>query len=205
MRALWSGNVRQLDRDVGGNHGWTRQYPIVWWRAITECLSLRAQSFNLYGLWNPDAFGYFAGPAKVESWNSREWLCWTFTSTLLPSFVEACCGLTQNSMFPGQSLWALLAEKNGKIEIKFTFERERSWPMWEKCDPLAIPCEPYEIQEYFINIWNPMPERNPAVTPSVHQSLGQIRRCRFHRSPKFLIMEMEGAKLHSGQTEFLVN
>ncbi len=102
-----------------------------------------------------------------------------------PSFVEAA-GRTQNSM-SGQSLWALFAgEKQGRTQV--FLERERHANV-RKGD-LSYPMRAIRNHDY-LYIWNPMPERNPAGNPSVHQSVGQYGDVD-HSITKFLIMEMEG-------------
>jgi hypothetical protein len=51
----------------------------------------------------------------------------------------------------------------------------------------------------YLYIWNPMPERNPAGNPTVHQSVGQFGDVD-HSITKFLIIEMEG-KAKPGQPD----
>jgi arylsulfatase A-like enzyme len=111
-----------------------------------------------------------------------------------PSFVEAA-GLTQNSM-SGQSLWGLLAgEKQDRDQVYL--ERERHANV-RKGD-LSYPMRAVRNQEY-LYIWNPMPERNPAGNPTVHQSVGQFGDVD-HSITKFLIMQMKG-KAIDGQPDF---
>ena len=102
-----------------------------------------------------------------------------------PSFVEAA-GLTQNSM-SGQSLWGLLAGESQDREQVF-LERERHANV-RKGD-LSYPMRGIRNHGY-LYIWNPMPERNPAGDPTVHQSVGQYGDVD-HSITKFLIMAMEG-------------
>lgn len=110
-----------------------------------------------------------------------------------PSFVEAA-GLSQNSM-SGQSLWRLLAgEKQDRNQVYL--ERERHANV-RKGD-LSYPMRGIRNQDY-LYIWNPMPERNPAGNPTVHQSVGQYGDVD-HSITKFLIMELEG-KAKAGATD----
>jgi arylsulfatase A-like enzyme len=102
-----------------------------------------------------------------------------------PSFIEAA-GLTQNSM-SGQSLWVLLAEEKQDRDQVF-LERERHANV-RKGD-LSYPMRAVRNQDY-LYIWNPMPERNPAGNPTVHQSVGQFGDVD-HSITKFLIMQLEG-------------
>jgi len=102
-----------------------------------------------------------------------------------PSFVEAA-GLSQNSMF-GQSLWGLLVgEKQDRKQV--FLERERHANV--RKGNLSYPMRGIRDQDY-LYIWNPIPERNPAGDPTVHQSVGQYGDVD-HSITKFLIMEMEG-------------
>lgn len=110
-----------------------------------------------------------------------------------PSFVEAA-GLSQNSM-SGQSLWPLLAGKKQDRGQVF-LERERHANV-RKGD-LSYPMRAVRNQDY-LYIWNPMPERNPAGDPTVHQSVGQYGDVD-HSITKFLIMAMEG-KAEAGQLD----
>jgi arylsulfatase A-like enzyme len=111
-----------------------------------------------------------------------------------PSFVEAA-GLSQNSML-GQSLWGLLAgEKQDRDQVYL--ERERHANV-RKGD-LSYPMRGIRNHDY-LYIWNPMPERNPAGNPSVHQSVGQFGDVD-HSITKFLIMNSEG-KAKSGQPDY---
>ncbi|WP_026947719.1 sulfatase family protein [Algoriphagus marincola] len=110
-----------------------------------------------------------------------------------PSFVEAA-GLLQNSM-SGQSLWALLAgEKQDRNQV--FLERERHANV--RKGNLSYPMRAVRNQDY-LYIWNPMPERNPAGDPTVHQSVGQYGDVD-HSITKFLIMAMEG-KAEAGQPD----
>lgn len=102
-----------------------------------------------------------------------------------PSFVEAA-GLSQNSM-SGQSLWGLLAGEKQDREQVF-LERERHANV-RKGD-LSYPMRAVRNHDY-LYIWNPMPERNPAGNPTVHQSVGQYGDVD-HSITKFLIMALEG-------------
>ncbi len=102
-----------------------------------------------------------------------------------PSFVEAA-GQSQNSM-SGESLWPLVSgEYQSRSEV--FLERERHANV-RKGD-LSYPMRAVRNHEY-LYIWNPMPERNPAGNPSVHQSVGQYGDVD-HSITKFLIMDMEG-------------
>lgn len=102
-----------------------------------------------------------------------------------PSFVEAA-DLDQNSM-SGQSLWGLLAgEKQDRQQV--FLERERHANV-RKGD-LSYPMRAIRNQDY-LYIWNPMPDRNPAGNPTVHQSVGQYGDVD-HSITKFLLMQMEG-------------
>lgn len=110
-----------------------------------------------------------------------------------PSFVAAA-GLDQNSM-SGQSLWPLLAgEKQDRDQVYL--ERERHANV--RKGNLSYPMRGIRNQDY-LYIWNPMPERNPAGNPTVHQSVGQYGDVD-HSITKFLIMEMEG-KAKPGQPD----
>ncbi|GMQ28174.1 sulfatase [Algoriphagus confluentis] len=110
-----------------------------------------------------------------------------------PSFVEAA-GLSQNSM-SGQSLWQFLeGEKQDRNQV--FLERERHANV-RKGD-LSYPMRAVRNQDY-LYIWNPMPERNPAGDPTVHQSVGQYGDVD-HSITKFLIMAMEG-KAEAGQPD----
>ncbi len=102
-----------------------------------------------------------------------------------PSFVEAA-GQSQNSM-SGQSLWPLFAGETQDREQVY-LERERHANV-RKGD-LSYPMRAIRNHEY-LYIWNPMPERNPAGNPTVHQSVGQYGDVD-HSITKFLIMNMEG-------------
>ena len=87
----------------------------------------------------------------------------------------------------GQSLWPLLAgEKQDRDQVYL--ERERHANV-RKGD-LSYPMRGIRNQDY-LYIWNPMPERNPAGNPTVHQSVGQYGDVD-HSITKFLIMDMEG-------------
>ncbi|WP_051316076.1 sulfatase family protein [Algoriphagus vanfongensis] len=102
-----------------------------------------------------------------------------------PSFVEAA-GLKQTSM-SGQSLWPLMAgEKQDRMQV--FLERERHANVRE--GDLSYPMRAVRNHD-FLYIWNPMPERNPAGDPSVHQSVGQYGDVD-HSITKFLVMAMEG-------------
>lgn len=102
-----------------------------------------------------------------------------------PSFVEAA-DLDQNSM-SGQSLWGLLAgEKQDRQQV--FLERERHANV-RKGD-LSYPMRAIRNDNY-LYIWNPIPERNPAGNPTVHQSVGQYGDVD-HSITKFLLMQMEG-------------
>src|SRR5690606_33915059 len=54
--------------------------------------------------------------------------------------------------------------------------------------------------EKFLYIWNPMPERDPAGNPTVHQSVGQYGDVD-HSITKFIIMAMEGS-LEPGKPDY---
>ncbi len=110
-----------------------------------------------------------------------------------PSFVEAA-GLVHNSM-SGQSLWPLLAGEKQDRERVF-LERERHANV-RKGD-LSYPMRGVRNQDY-LYIWNPMPERNPAGDPTVHQSVGQYGDVD-HSITKFMIMALEG-KTESGKPD----
>lgn len=111
-----------------------------------------------------------------------------------PSFVEAA-GLSQNSM-SGQSLWALLeGEKQDRNQVYL--ERERHGNV--RKGNLSYPMRAIRNRDY-LYIWNPMPERNPAGDPSVHQSVGQYGDGD-HSISKFLIMALEG-KAQAGQPDY---
>lgn len=112
---------------------------------------------------------------------------------LAPSFIEAA-GLTQNSM-SGQSLWGLLAGETQDRDQVF-LERERHANV-RKGD-LSYPMRAVRNHD-FLYIWNPMPERNPAGNPTVHQSVGQYGDAD-HSITKFLIMQMEG-KAKAGEPD----
>ncbi|REG85436.1 sulfatase family protein [Algoriphagus antarcticus] len=111
-----------------------------------------------------------------------------------PSFVEAA-GLSAPTM-SGQSLWPLLAgEKQDREQVYL--ERERHANV-RKGD-LSYPMRAVRDHEY-LYIWNPMPERNPAGDPSVHQSVGQYGDVD-NSITKYLIMSMEG-KPNAGSPDF---
>jgi len=111
-----------------------------------------------------------------------------------PSFVEAA-GLAQTSM-SGQSLWGLLAEEK-QDRTQVYLERERHANV--RKSNLSYPMRAVRNHDY-LYIWNPMPERNPAGNPSVHQSVGQFGDVD-HSITKFLIMALEG-KTQSGKPDY---
>jgi N-sulfoglucosamine sulfohydrolase len=111
-----------------------------------------------------------------------------------PSFVEAA-GLSQNSM-SGQSLWGLLAgETQDRKQVYL--ERERHANV--RKGNLSYPMRGIRDQDY-LYIWNPMPERDPAGNPTVHQAVGQYGDVD-HSITKFLIMALEG-KAKDGMPDF---
>lgn len=111
-----------------------------------------------------------------------------------PSFLEAA-GLTPLNM-SGQSLWALLAgEKQNRKQV--FLERERHANV-RKGD-LSYPMRGVR-DEKFLYIWNPMPERDPAGNPTVHQSVGQYGDVD-HSITKFIIMAMEESA-ESGKPDY---
>ncbi|WP_439473404.1 sulfatase family protein [Algoriphagus formosus] len=111
-----------------------------------------------------------------------------------PSFLEAAGKNPEN--MSGQSLWAFLnGEKQDRDQV--FLERERHANV-RKGD-LSYPMRAVRTQQ-FLYIWNPMPERNPAGDPSVHQSVGQYGDVD-HSITKFLIMALEG-KAQAGQPDY---
>ncbi|GAB3232594.1 sulfatase [Algoriphagus aestuariicola] len=102
-----------------------------------------------------------------------------------PSFLDAAEKSPEN--MSGLSLWAFMDGESLDRDQVF-LERERHANV-RKGD-LSFPMRAVRTQQ-FLYIWNPMPERNPAGDPSVHQSVGQYGDVD-HSITKFLIMEMEG-------------
>ncbi|MCH6199122.1 sulfatase [Aquiflexum sp. LQ15W] len=111
-----------------------------------------------------------------------------------PSFIEAA-GQEVDDM-SGQSLWALLEGKKQNRDQVF-LERERHANV-RKGD-LSYPMRGIRNHQY-LYIWNPMPERNPAGDPTVHQAVGQYGDVD-HSITKFLIMNAEG-KSKPGQPDY---
>lgn len=111
-----------------------------------------------------------------------------------PSFLEAA-GLSAESM-SGQSLWPLFAGEKQDREQVF-MERERHANVRE--GNLSYPMRAIRNHEY-LYIWNPMPERNPAGDPTVHQSVGQYGDVD-NSITKYLIMNMEG-KVEPGRPDY---
>lgn len=102
-----------------------------------------------------------------------------------PTFLEAA-GLSPQEM-SGQSLWPLLAGKRQNRDQVF-LERERHANV--RKGNLSYPMRGIRNHQY-LYIWNPMPERDPAGNPSVHQSVGQYGDVD-HSITKFLIMAGKG-------------
>lgn len=113
-----------------------------------------------------------------------------------PSFLEAA-GLKPEKM-SGQSLWPLLAGKKQDRDQVF-LERERHANVRQ--GNLSYPMRAVRNHRY-LYIWNPMPDRDPAGNPSVHQSVGQYGDVD-HSITKFLIMAMEG-KNGTGKPDYFV-
>lgn len=111
-----------------------------------------------------------------------------------PSFLEAA-GVKPEKM-SGQSLWPLFAgEKQNRDQV--FLERERHANV--RKGNLSYPMRGIRNSQ-FLYIWNPMPDRNPAGDPSVHQSVGQFGDVD-HSITKFLIMALEG-KSKQGQPDY---
>lgn len=111
-----------------------------------------------------------------------------------PSFLEAA-GLAPEKM-SGQSLWPLLAgEKQQRNQVFLERERHANVRKGNQSFPMR------GIRNHrFLYIWNPMPERDPAGNPSVHQAVGQYGDVD-HSITKFLIMAMEG-KVSPGTPDY---
>lgn len=111
-----------------------------------------------------------------------------------PSFLEVA-GLSPKNM-SGQSLWPLLAgEKQKRNQVYLERERHANVRKGDQSYPMR------GIRNHrYLYIWNPMPERNPAGDPTVHQSVGQFGDVD-HSITKFLIMAMEGESV-TGQPDY---
>ncbi len=111
-----------------------------------------------------------------------------------PSFLEAA-GVKPEKM-SGQSLWSIFAGEKQNRDRVF-LERERHANV--RKGNLSYPMRGIRTHQ-FLYIWNPMPERNPAGDPTVHQSVGQFGDAD-HSITKFLIMALEG-KTQAGQPDY---
>ncbi len=111
-----------------------------------------------------------------------------------PSFLAAA-GLSPEKM-SGQSLWPLLAgQKQNRDKVFLERERHANVRKGNQSYPMR------GIRNHrFAYIWNPMPERDPAGNPSVHQSVGQFGDVD-HSITKFLMMEMQG-KAQAGLPDY---
>jgi len=104
-----------------------------------------------------------------------------------PTFLQAA-GESVDPGMSGKSRWPVIhGEVAGDLEV-YT-ERERHANVRE--GDLSYPMRSIRTHEY-LYILNPMPERDPAGNPSVHQSVGQYGDVD-NSITKYLIMEMEDA------------
>jgi arylsulfatase A-like enzyme len=102
-----------------------------------------------------------------------------------PSFLEAA-GIKSEKM-NGQSLWPLFAkQKQDRAQVFLEKERHANVRKGNQSYPMRG-----VRNQRFLYIWNPMPERDPAGNPTVHQSTGQYGDVD-NSITKFLIMALEG-------------
>ncbi len=102
-----------------------------------------------------------------------------------PSFLEAA-GIKPEKM-SGQSLWPLFAgQKQDRAQVFLEKERHANVRKGNQSYPMR------GVRNHrFLYIWNPMPERDPAGNPTVHQSTGQYGDVD-NSITKFLVMNLEG-------------